>query len=359
MAETRITRDVFGSLPDGREVERVTLRGADGFEARIITFGAALQALLVPDAHGAVDDVVLGHDDLLSYVKLRKFFGATVGRYANRIAGARFTLDGDDVRLEANDGAHALHGGPDGFDRKLWQIVATEDGEQPSVTLLYVSPDGEANYPGRLDVRVTYQLTGPMELSVTFAARTTRTTIVNLTNHSFFNLDGLAAGTGILDHRLTLAADHYLAIDETAVPLPGPPHDVAATPFDFRDAQAIGARIRADDAQIKCGRGYDHNFCLRGGDGVRLAARLESPRSGRVMELHTDQPGLQVYSGNYIDATVSGKGRVFRQSDALCLEPQVWPDTPNRPDFPSARLAPDEVYKHETIYRFSTTGASA
>ncbi|NPU67082.1 galactose mutarotase [Bradyrhizobium sp. 83012] len=359
MAETRITRDVFGSLPDGREVERVTLRGADGFEARIITFGAALQALLVPDAHGAVDDVVLGHDDLLSYVKLRKFFGATVGRYANRIAGARFTLDGDDVRLEANDGAHALHGGPDGFDRKLWQIVATEDGEQPSVTLLYVSPDGEANYPGRLDVRVTYQLTGPMELSVTFAARTTRTTIVNLTNHSFFNLDGLAAGTGILDHRLTLAADHYLAIDETAIPLPGPPHDVAATPFDFRDAQAIGARIRADDAQIKCGRGYDHNFCLRGGDGVHLAARLESPRSGRVMELLTDQPGLQVYSGNYIDATVSGKGRVFRQSDALCLEPQVWPDTPNRPDFPSARLAPDEVYKHETIYRFSTTGASA
>ncbi|WP_315782031.1 MULTISPECIES: aldose epimerase family protein [unclassified Bradyrhizobium] len=359
MAETRITRDVFGSLPDGREVERVTLRGAGGFEARIITFGAALQALLVPDAHGAVDDVVLGHDDLLSYVKLRKFFGATVGRYANRIAGARFTLDGDDVRLEANDGAHALHGGPDGFDRKLWQIVAAEDDEQPSVTLLYVSPDGEANYPGRLDVRVTYQLTGPTELSVTFAARTTRTTIVNLTNHSFFNLDGLAAGTGILDHRLTLAADHYLAIDETAIPLPGPPHDVSGTPFDFRDAQAIGARIRADDAQIKCGRGYDHNFCLRAGDGVRLAARLESPRSGRVMELHTDQPGLQVYSGNYIDATVSGKGRVFRQSDALCLEPQVWPDTPNRPDFPSAKLSPDDVYKHETIYRFSTTGASA
>ncbi|MGJ4995344.1 aldose epimerase family protein [Bradyrhizobium sp. HKCCYLS3077] len=359
MAETRITRDVFGSLPDGREVERVTLRGAGGFEARIITFGAALQALLVPDAHGAVDDVVLGHDDLLSYVKLRKFFGATVGRYANRIAGARFTLDGDDVRLEANDGAHALHGGPDGFDRKLWQIVAIEDGEQPSVTLLYVSPDGEANYPGRLDVRVTYQLTGPTELSVTFAARTTRTTIVNLTNHSFFNLDGLAAGTGILDHRLTLAADHYLAIDETAIPLPGPPADVVGTPFDFREAQAIGARIRADDAQIKCGRGYDHNFCLRAGDGVRFAARLESPRSGRVMELLTDQPGLQVYSGNYIDATVSGKGRVFRQSDALCLEPQVWPDTPNRPDFPSAKLSPDDVYKHQTIYRFSTTGASA
>ncbi|MGJ5047717.1 aldose epimerase family protein [Bradyrhizobium oligotrophicum] len=359
MAEADITRDVFGSLPDGREVERVTLRGADGFEARIITYGAVLQALLVPDAQGVVDDVVLGHDDLLSYLLLRKFFGATVGRYANRIAKARFVLDGQDIRLEANNGAHALHGGPDGFDRKLWQIVATEDGDQPSVTMLYVSPDGEANYPGRLDVRVTYQLTGPMELAVSFSARTTRTTVVNLTNHSFFNLDGLAAGTDILDHRLTLAADHYLAIDETAIPLEGPPHTVVGTPFDFRDAHAIGARIRADDAQIRCGRGYDHNFCLRAGDGVRFAARIESRRSGRIMELLTDQPGLQVYSGNYIDATVSGKGRVYRQSDALCLEPQVWPDSPNRPDFPSARLAPDDVYKHETVYRFSIAGASA
>ncbi|WP_315755450.1 MULTISPECIES: aldose epimerase family protein [unclassified Bradyrhizobium] len=359
MAEARITRDVFGCLPDGREVERVTLRGAHGFEARIITYGAALQTLLVPDAQGLVDDVVLGHDDLLSYVKLRKFFGATVGRYANRIAKARFSLDGQDLRLDANSGAHALHGGPDGFDRKLWQIVATEDRAQPSVTMLYVSPDGEANYPGRLDVRVTYQLTGPMELAVSFSARTTRTTVVNLTNHSFFNLDGLAAGTGILDHRLTVEADHYLAIDETAIPLEGPPHAVAGTPFDFREPHAVGARIRADDPQIKCGRGYDHNFCLRQQAGVRLAARLASPRSGRVMELLTDQPGLQVYSGNYLDATVTGKGRVYRQSDALCLEPQAWPDSPNRPDFPSARLAPDDVYKHETVYRFSTAGASA
>ncbi|MGJ5075288.1 aldose epimerase family protein [Bradyrhizobium sp. SZCCHNR1015] len=359
MAEADITRDVFGSLPDGREVERVTLRGAHGFEARIVTYGAALQTLLVPDAKGLVDDVVLGHDDLLSYVKLRKFFGATVGRYANRIAKARFPLDGQDLRLDANNGAHALHGGPDGFDRKLWQIVATEDGAQPSVTMLYVSPDGEANYPGRLDVRVTYQLTGPMELAVSFSARTTRTTVVNLTNHSFFNLDGLAAGSDILDHRLTVEADHYLAIDETAIPLEGPPHAVAGTPFDFREPYAVGARIRADDPQIKCGRGYDHNFCLRQQAGVRLAARLASPRSGRVMELLTDQPGLQVYSGNYLDGTVTGKGRVYRQSDALCLEPQVWPDSPNRPDFPSARLAPDDVYKHETVYRFSTAGASA
>ena len=359
MTDARIARDIFGTLPDGRDVERVTLRGADGFEASIITYGAALQALMVPDATGRVDDVVLGHDDLLSYVLLRRYFGATVGRYANRIAKARFVLEGQDVRLDANNGAHALHGGPDGFDRKLWQIVASEDGAQPSVTMLYVSPDGEANYPGRLDVRVTYQLTGPTELSVTFSARTTRATIVNLTNHSFFNLDGLSAGTGILDHQLTLAADSYLAIDETAIPLQGPPHPVAGTPFDFREAHAVGARIRADDPQIRCGRGYDHNVCLREGTGVRLAARLHSPRSGRVMELLTDQPGLQVYSGNYLDATISGKGRIYRQSDAICLEPQVWPDTPNRPDFPSARLLPDEVYRHETVYRFSTAGGAA
>ncbi len=358
-AGSGLTRDVFGSLPDGRDVERLTLRGIGGFEARVITYGAALQALMVPDADGSIDDVVLGHDDLRSYVLYRNYFGATVGRYANRIAKARFVLDGEDVRLEANDGAHALHGGPDGFDRKLWQIVASEEGAHPSVTLLYVSPDGEANYPGRLDVRVTYQLTGPTELSVTFSARTTRATIVNLTNHSFFNLDGVSAGTGILDHRLALAADSYLAIDGDAIPLPEPPRAVAGTPFDFREAHAIGARIRTDDPQIRCGRGYDHNFCLDQAAGVRLAARLESPRSGRVMELLTDQPGLQLYTGNYLDATMAGKGRVYRQSDALCLEPQVWPDAPNRPDFPSARLSPDEIYSHQTVYRFSTVGVSA
>lgn len=359
MAVARITEDVFGTLPDGRAVDRVTLRGEQGFEARIITYGAALQGLVAPDADGVCDDVLLGHDDVAGYLAHRQYFGATVGRYANRIANARFVLDGQTIRLNPNDGPHALHGGPDGFDRRLWQITKVEEGAQPAVTLLYVSADGEENYPGRLDVRVTYRLTGPTELSVELVAKTSRPTVVNLTNHSFFNLDGVSAHTDILDHRLTIAADHFLAIDESAIPLPGPPRAVAGTPFDFREAAAIGARIRAADQQLRNGRGYDHNYCLRDAGGLRLAARLEAPRCGRVMELLTNQPGLQVYSGNYLDGTKGGKGRLHRQSDAICLEPQLWPDAPNREDFPSPRLSPDQTYKHNIVYRFSTTGVRA
>jgi aldose 1-epimerase len=359
MRDARITRDVFGTLPDGRAVERVVLRGAGGFEARIIAFGATLQALIVPDANGVCDDVVLGHDDLAGYLNKRQFFGASVGRYANRIANGRFVIEGETIQLNANDGPNALHGGPDGFDRKLWQILEIDEGAQPAVTLRYVSPTGEENYPGRLDVRLTYRITGPAELSIAFEARTDRPTVVNLTNHSYFNLEGLAAEMDVLDHRLMIVADEFLAIDASAIPLQGPPSAVEATPFDFRNAIPIGARIRQDDRQLRHGRGYDHNYCLRAGGAVRLAARLEAPRSGRVMELLTDQPGLQFYSGNYLDGSSGGKGRLYRQSDAFCLEPQAWPDTPNRPDFPSARLAPDEVYRHYSVYRFSTTGAPA
>jgi aldose 1-epimerase len=353
-----IARDVFGIMPDGRPVERVSLRAASGFEARIMTYGAALQSLIVPDAQGRCDDVVLGHDDLEGYLGKRRFFGATVGRYANRIANARFVLDGEAVRLSANNGPHALHGGLDGFDRQLWQIADIEGGAEPSVTFARVSAEGEEGYPARLDVRVTYRLTGLAELSLGFAARTDRPTIVNLTNHSFFNLEGAASGADILDHRLTVAADRFLAIDPGAIPLPEPPRAVAGTPFDFRTACAIGARIRRDDVQLRHGRGYDHNFCLDGVRELRFAARLEAPRSGRILELLTDQPGLQVYSGNYLDGSITGKrGRLYRQSDGVCLEPQIWPDAPNRPDFPDARLAPDNVYRHNTVYRFVSAGA--
>jgi aldose 1-epimerase len=354
----RVARDVFGELSDGRAVERVTLRGAGGFEARIITYGATLQSLIVPGAEGRCDDVVLGRDDLAGYLRERRFFGATVGRYANRIANARFVLDGETVQLAANNGAHALHGGLDGFDRKLWQIEAVEDGAQPTVALAYSSPDGEEGYPGRLDVRAVYRLTGPTELSLSIEGRVDRPTIVNLTNHSFFNLEGAASAADILDHRLTLAAGHFLAIDAGAIPLQEPPRPVAGTPFDFRSATAIGARIREDDTQLRHGKGYDHTFCLERGRGLQLAARLEAPRSGRILELLTDQPGLQVYSGNYLDGSIAGKGgRLYRQSDAICLEPQVWPDSPNRPDFPSPRLAADNVYRHNTVYRFVSPGA--
>ncbi|OKO77214.1 aldose epimerase family protein [Bradyrhizobium sp. NAS96.2] len=355
MTSASIARAPFGKLHDGTVVERVTLRSEHGFEAAILPFGATLQALLTPDRDGHCDDIVLGHDELDGYLAQRKFFGATIGRYANRIAGGSFVLDGETVNLEANNGPNALHGGPQGFDRKLWRIVELSDEPGPTLVLERESPHGEERYRGTLATRVTYSVRSPMELAVTYEATTDRPTYVNLTNHSFFNLDGARAGRQILDHRLTIASDHFLAVDATAIPLPGPPRPVDGTPFDFRKPTAIGARIRMNDEQLRLGRGYDHNFCLASGTDLRFAARLEAPHSGRVMELFTDQPGLQFYSGNFLDGSTAGKGdRLYRQSDALCLEPHAWPDTPNRPDFPSARLDPGQVYRRSIVYRFST-----
>lgn len=351
---SKIERDIFGTLPDGRNVERLVLRGEGGFEARIITHGAVIQALIAPDAKGNPDDIVLGHDTFAGYLAERKFFGAIVGRYANRIANGQFSLDGKSFQLPVNNGPNALHGGLDGFDRKLWDIVEIDDGAEPAVTLGYTSLDGEENYPGKLDVRLTYRVTGPAELSLTMEARTDRPTIVNLTNHSFFNLEGATSGMSTLDHKLTVTAQHFLAIDPTAIPLPEPPRAVAGTPFDFREACAVGARIREGDQQLHNGRGYDHTYCLARDGKLALAARVEAPRSGRIMELFTNQPGLQVYSGNYLDGTIKGKGgKLIRQSDALCLEPHMWPNSPNRPDFPSPRLDPGDVYQHRTVYRFT------
>jgi len=352
-------REPFGRMPDGTEVERIVLR-ADEFEAGIISFGATLHTLHVRDRDGRSDDIVLGHDTFDEYLAQRKFLGATVGRYANRIAGAQFTLDGASIKLDANNGTNMLHGGNDGFDRKLWRIVEVTSAPEPAVVMDYTSADGEGGFPGRLEARVTYRITGPTELSVTFEATTDEPTVVNLTNHSFFNLDGALSESQILDHRIRIFADHFLATDATSIPLPGPPHPVDETPFDFREQQTIGSRIRKDDEQLRRGRGYDHNFCLVPGEGVRLAARVESSKSGRVMELLTNQPGLQFYSGNFLDGTLSGKGaRLYRQSDAFCLEPQAWPDTPNRRDFPSARLDPGRLYRHETVYRFSLCDGDA
>jgi aldose 1-epimerase len=350
-----VTRDIFGHLPDGTAVERISLR-TDGFEARIITWGATLQALLVPDRHGDLADVVLGFDDLADYTVPRRNYGVTVGRYANRIADARFDLEGARIALAANEAPNALHGGVENFSRKVWTITATEDGATPAVTLALHSPDADEGFPGALDVSATYRISGPGELTIDYSASTSRPTVVSLTNHSFFNLDGAAAGGDILDHRLSVAADAFLAIDEARIPLPGPPRGVAGTPFDFREPHDVGARIHAASEQLRRGRGYDHNFCLRPAGDVRLAARMEAPQSGRVMELHTDQPGLQVYSGNYLDGTLTGKyGRLHRQHDALCLEPQNWPDAPNRPDFPSARLDPGATYRNHTLYRFTAS----
>jgi aldose 1-epimerase len=354
--EPRVLREGFGQLPDGGTVEMVRLRGDNGFEARVISYGAVVQSIFVPDRAGQLADVVLGREDLAGYVAARKFLGATVGRFANRIAGGRFELDGNAYQLTTNDGANALHGGLHGFDRKNWSVTAIGEKPAPFVTLSYVSPDGEEGYPGQLITSLTYSLSDGMELSVAFSAATDKPTIVNLTNHSFFNLGGVEAnGSGILDHRLTIAADRYLPVRPDGIPLAAPDL-VDASPFDFRTMHRVGIRLHDMIEQVQIRQGYDHCYCLRGGktSQPRLAAHVEDPRSGRILELLTDQPGVQFYSGNFLDGSVTGKyGRVYRQYDALCLEPQVYPDTPNRPDFPSARLDPGQTYRHTSLYRFS------
>lgn len=352
----KIDREIFGHLPDGTAIESVRLRGDNGFEARVISYGAALQAILAPDRAGRLADVVLGREDLAGYVALRRFLGATVGRYANRIAGGAFELDGVRFQLPTNDGANALHGGLAGFDRKPWTINAIGEDPAPFVTLSYVSVDGEEGYPGQLRTDITYRISGGTELSMEIAGVTDKPTIINLTNHSFFNLRGVETEGSILDHRLTIAADTYLPVSPAGIPL-GASHPVEASPFDFREPHPVGARLRDPDQQVQIRKGYDHNYCLRGGAtrAPRFAARVEDPASGRVLELWTNQPGVQFYGGNFLDGTVTGKyGRVHRQYDALCLEPQVYPNTPNRPDFPSARLDPGQTYRHVSLYRFST-----
>jgi aldose 1-epimerase len=278
-----------------------------------------------------------------------------VGRYANRIANGTFELDGVRFQLPTNDGANALHGGLQGFDRKPWTITAMGETPVPFVTLSYISADGEEGYPGRLKTDITYSISGGSDLSLEFAAVTDKPTVVNLTNHSFFNLAGVESGGDILDHQLMIAADTYLPVSAAGIPL-GPADKVGVTPFDFRSSHRVGARLRDMDEQVLIRQGYDHNFCLRGGatSEPRFAARVEDPGSGRVLELWTNQPGVQFYSGNFLDGTVAGKyGRIHRQYDALCLEPQVYPDTPNHADFPPARLDPGQVYRHKSLYRFS------
>jgi aldose 1-epimerase len=355
--KAKAARSIFGQLPDGTAIEMVRLCGDDGFEVRLISYGAAIQSIFAPDRAGGLADVVLGRDDLAGYLAVRRFLGATVGRYANRIANGTFELDGNRFQLPTNDGANALHGGLAGFDRKTWSVTDIGEDPTPFVTLSYVSPDGEEGYPGRLETKVTYSISAATELSIAFSALTDKPTIVNLTNHSFFNLGGVESGGDILDHRLTIAADRYLPVSAAGIPLAAPSR-IEGTPFDFHEPHRIGARLRDTDEQVLIRQGYDHNFCLRGGvtSVPRLAARVEDPISGRVLELLTDQPGIQFYSGNFLDGTVTGKyGRVHRQYGALCLEPQRYPDTPNRPDFPSARLEPGQTYRHTSLYRFSAS----
>ncbi len=349
------SRAPFGKLADGTPVEAVTLTNSKGMTVRIMTQGATIQELIVPDRNGNKDDVALGYDTAAEYLAKPQYFGASIGRYANRIAKGKFTLDGKTYTLATNDGPNHLHGGLKGFDKRMWKIDSVSSGATAQVVMSYVSADMEEGYPGELHASVTYALNDNNELHITYNATTNKPTVVNLTNHNFFNLAGLKAGKDVQDERLTLDATRFTPVDKTLIPT-GKIAAVAGTPLDFRKPTAIGAHLRDGRFdQIQIGRGIDHNFIIDGAPGtMRHAARLEDPSSGRVLDLLVTSPALQVYSGNFLDATVTGKGgRTYRQTDALVMEPQVYPDAPNHPDFPSARLDPGKTYTNAFIYRFS------
>jgi aldose 1-epimerase len=351
----RVSREPFGDL-DGETVEAITLANDRGMTVRILTYGATIQAVTVPDRNGAVADVALGHATLGEYVEHPQYIGSTVGRVANRIAGGRFLFDGREVRVPVNNGPNALHGGPVGFDKVNWAVLGIEEVEQASVTLGHVSPDGDQGFPGTLTVTATYALSPDNELTVEYRAATDRTTPVNLTNHAYWNLAGEGAAEGAMGHLLTIHADAFLPTDATAIPT-GEIRPVEGTVFDFRQPRLVSESVRdASDEQIRVGRGYDHNWVIARevSDKPRLAARVEHPGSGRVMEMLTNQPGMQFYSGNFFDGTSAGKsGRLYRMGDAVVLEPQMFPDTPNRPEFGSLRLEPGETYRNVIVWRFS------
>ncbi|GFE88970.1 aldose 1-epimerase [Steroidobacter agaridevorans] len=348
-------RGEFGTLADGRKVESVELANAKGMSVRILALGGVIQELKAPDRNGKSADVVLGYATAQQYVDQPQYFGATVGRYANRIAAGKFSLDGKQYQLETNDGPNHLHGGKQGFDKVLWKIESISAGSPAKAVLTYSSADGEGGYPGKLQVTATYTLNDKNELSIEYRATTDKPTIVNITNHSYFNLAGEAAPTDVFGHRLTLFASKYTPVNATLIPT-GERRAVAGTAFDFTKPHTIGERVRdGRDEQLRIGRGYDHNYIVDGEAGkLRPAARVEEPTSGRVLELLQDAPGVQFYSGNFLDATSTGKSqRVYRQGDGFCLEPQVFPDSPNRSDFPNARLNPGQTYVNTMVLRFS------
>ena len=353
------SQHTFGTLPDGRSVPAVTLGNGRGVTATVIAYGAALQSVVLPDRTGCRMDVVLAYDNLEQYLRQPQYFGATVGRFANRLARGRFTVDGRAYQASLNDGPNSLHGGALGFDKVLWDVVSVASGPTASVTLRYVSPNGDQGYPGSLTVDATYSLSENNALTIEYRAITDQPTIVNVTNHSYWNLSGEGSSAGAMGHMVTIPADTFLPTDATAIPT-GEFRPVAGTVFDFRIPRSIGDRVRdAREEQIVFGRGYDFNWVL--GEHVtgdeHLMACVTDAASGRGFELWSNQPGLQMYSGNFLDATSHGKShRLYREGDALVLEPQLFPDTPNHPAFGSARLAPGQEYRNTMSYRFMVSG---
>jgi aldose 1-epimerase len=345
----------FGKTSAGQEVFLYTLRNQSGMEVKITNYGGTITSIKVKDRHGKLNDVVLGFDNLDGYISKNNtsYFGAIIGRYANRIAHGAFVLDGHQYHVPINDGPNSLHGGLRGFDKRVWQAKDVSTARAPELELRYLSHDGEEGFPGNLSVTVRYSVTGENDLRLDYSATTDKDTVLNLTNHSYFNLAGPGSGD-VLEHKLTLAADRFTPIDQTLIPT-GAIKDVAGTPLDFRKATAIGARINEDHQQLQFAKGYDHNFVLNhSGQGIELAAKVEEPHSGRVLEVFTTQPGIQFYSGNFLNGSVRGIGGVYKFRSALCLETQHFPDSPNHPNFPSVVLRPGQEFHQTTIFRFST-----
>jgi aldose 1-epimerase len=348
-----ISKEPFGSV-EGQPVELYTLKNSKGAEARIMTYGGIVQSLKVADKSGNFGDVVLGYDNVDDYVRNNPYFGCLVGRYGNRIGGGKFTLEGQTYTLATNNGPNSLHGGLKGFDKVIWKATkATVGSNGPRLELNYLSKDGEEGFPGNLDVTATYTLTDDNELRLDFRATTDKTTVANLTHHSYFNLRGQGNGD-ILGHEVFINSDKTTPVDKDLITT-GEYTSVEGTPFDFRNSTAIGARINNPDTQLQYGPGYDHNWVINNPAGkLGLQARVYEPTTGRVMEVLSDEPGLQFYAGNFLDGTITGKGgKVYPRRSGFCMEPQHYPDSPNKPQFPSVTLRPGETYRNTIIYKFS------
>jgi len=352
MSRPYLTQEPFGSAPDGTPIDLVTLRNTNGIEVRIMTYGGTVVSLQTPDRDGTLDDIVLGFDAAEPYFTQSPYFGSIIGRYGNRIANARFTLDGETYTLTANDGGNHLHGGTVGWDKVVWQGEPFQNADGVGVVLRHTSPDGDQGYPGSVEATVTYWLRADDSLVIDYEATTDKPTVINLTHHSYFNLAG-AKAQDILGHQLTIMADRYTPVGPGLIPT-GELAPVEGTPFDFRSAHAIGERIEADDPQLAIGQGYDHNWVIgRVNQEPAGVARVVEPLTGRTLDVESTEPGLQFYSGNFLDGTITGKGgRVYGHRSGFCLEPQHYPDSPNQTSFPSTVLRPGETYRSRTVLRF-------
>lgn len=346
-----ITSSAYGTLEDGRKIEQYTMKNGRGMEIKVITYGGIITEWSAPNREGEYKNVVLGFDNLEQYVASNPYFGAIIGRYGNRIANGKFSLDGKSFQLEKNNGPNHLHGGTLGFDKVVWNATTLNSENDVSLVLTYESSDMEGGYPGKLSTEVVYTLTNDNALEVTYQATTDKPTIVNLTQHSYFNLSGNFSQT-ITNHILEINADQYIPVDETLIPT-GTLDSVEGTPFDFREPKVIGKDINADDKQIELGKGYDHCWVLNNPGTMRMAARLFHSSSGRFLEIETDEPGIQLYTGNFLDGTLPMTGGgTYAYRTGLCLETQHYPDSPNQSSYPNVRLNPGEVYNSKTVFKF-------